>query len=132
MLSHLDDMVLLFVVPFTKIIEDLDLHQCLVMETLLIANDLDRNRFACLMVSTVQHLTKRALAQGIHDFIAESEMIAIDHLVIATFIIVAKVVDNNLRMCVLLRAPRTDAVNLGIVENLLLLIFGQELSLGRI
>lgn len=59
-------------------------------------------------------------------------MIAVDYLVIATFIIVAKIVDNNLRMGLLFRAPRTYAVNLGIVENLFLLIIGQELSLGRI
>jgi hypothetical protein len=58
-------------------------------------------------------------------------MVTIDYLIIATFIIVAEVVDNNVRMGFLLWAPRTYAVNLGIVENLFLLVIGQELSLGR-
>jgi len=102
------------------------------METLLVADDLNRNRFACLMISTVQHLTERALAQGIHDFIAVSEMITIDHLVIAALVIVTEVVERNVGMCLLLLAPRTDAINLRIIDNLLLLIIRQELSLRRV
>lgn len=100
------------------------------METLLIADDLNRDGFACLVISTVQYLTKRTLAQSIHDFIAVSEVITIDHLVIAALVIVTEVIDDNVRMCLLLLTPRTDAIDLGMVENLLLLIVGQELSLG--
>jgi hypothetical protein len=69
--SHLDNMMFFFLVleiagkslnveyrgmgayPFAKIIQDLDLHQRLVMETFLVTDDLNRNRFACLVISTV-------------------------------------------------------------------------------
>ena len=102
------------------------------METLFIADDLNRNGFTCLVISAVQYLAKRALAQGVHDFIAVSEMITVDHLIIATLVIITKVIDNNLRVCLLLLTPRTDTIDLGIIENLFLLIIGQGLSLRRI
>ena len=44
--------------PFAQAVEDLDLYQCLVVEPLRVADDLDRHGLAGAMVATVQHLTE--------------------------------------------------------------------------
>lgn len=39
--------------PFAKVIQNLDLDQCLMVEPLLVADDLDRNRLTGLMVPAI-------------------------------------------------------------------------------
>ena len=87
-LVHLDDVVLLLRVlsqrsayflktrhrlntyPFLQVFQDLDLHQGLVMETLLVADDLDRHRLTSAVVTTVEYLSEGALAKSVDNLIA--------------------------------------------------------------
>lgn len=92
------------------------------VEPLLVADDLDRNRLASLMVPAIQDLTERALAKRIHDLIAVSKVIIVNNEVVATLVVVPKVVGRKVRMSLLLLAACTDAVHLRIVETLLALV----------
>ena len=92
------------------------------VEPLLVADDLDGNRLTSLMVPAIQDLTKRSLAERIHNLIAVSKMIAVDDEVVATFVVVPKVVGREVRVSLFLLAACTDAVHLRMVETLFALI----------
>ena len=74
------------------------------------------------MVPAIQDLTKRSLAERIHDLIAVSKMIAVDDEVVAAFVVVPKVVGREVRVGLFLLATCTDAVHLRMVETLFALI----------
>jgi hypothetical protein len=92
------------------------------VEPLLVADDLDRNRLASLMVLAIQDLTERTLAERIHDLIAVSKMIAIDNEVVAALVVVPKVVGGEVGMSLFLLAACTDAVHLRIIDTLFVLV----------
>lgn len=71
------------------------------------------------MISTVQHLAERALAQGANHLVAISQMIPVDNEVVASFIIVAVVVRWVVASGWLLVATSTNAEDLRVVEYLL-------------
>ena len=99
------------------------------VEPLLVADDLDRNRLTSLMVPAIQDLTKRTLAERIHDLITVSKMIVVDNEVVPTVVIVPKVVGREVRMSLFLLTACTDTVHLRIVEALFALVGRQELCL---
>lgn len=43
MLCHFDHMMLFLSIPFAQVVKNLDLHQSLVVESLLVPDNLDRN-----------------------------------------------------------------------------------------
>lgn len=78
--------------PFDKILQHFDLNQRLVMEALLVANDLDRDHFARSVITALQDLAERALAQHVNDLVTISNVISWYDEVVASFIVVAVVV----------------------------------------
>ena len=64
--------------PFPETIQDLDLYQSLVVETLLVPDDLDCYGLAGTMVAAVEHLSEGALTQRIYDLVTIREVVVID------------------------------------------------------
>lgn len=92
------------------------------VEPLLVADDLDRNRLASLMVPAIQDLTERTLTERIHDLITVSKMIVVDNEIVATLVVVTEVIGGEIRMSLFLLAACTDAEHLRIVETLFALV----------
>ena len=89
------------------------------MEALLVPDNLDRNEHPRLMIDAPHDLPKTALAQHIYDFVPISEVITHDNIVVASIVIVAKVVRRmiqiaNMFSCVL----RAEEVDLLIIDDL--------------
>lgn len=116
--------------PFPQVVQNLDLNQGLVVEPLFVANDLNRHRFSSAMVTTVQDLTKGPFPKTRYNFIPIGQMVTIDDLVIAPFVVVTKVVGRIFRNCHFLFALGSDAINRRVVENLLAFVIGQILGLA--
>ena len=62
------------------------------VEPLLVPDDLDRHGLAGAMVAAVQHLTERALAQSVDDFVAVRQMVMHDNEIVASFVVVAVII----------------------------------------
>ena len=103
--------------PFPQIIQDLDLHQSLMMESLLIPDDLDRDRTSRTMISTLQNLTKRPFPQQSDDLVSIREMIVLDNEVISSLVVVAVVVGRFLPRRSLLGGVLADVVDGRVVDD---------------
>lgn len=97
------------------------------VESFLVADNLNRHRFSCAMVSTVKNLPERAFPQSIDDFISIRQMIMGDYEVITSFIIVAVVVRGIVHSGLFLITPCANAVHRRIVQNFCAFVVGQEL-----
>ena len=58
--------------PFPEVIKDLYLDQSLVMETFLVADDLDSDGLTSAVITTAQDLAEGAFPKRVRDLIAES------------------------------------------------------------
>lgn len=56
--------------PFDKILENFDLDESLMMETLLVSNNLDSYHISSFVIATLQNLTKRTFAENVDDFVS--------------------------------------------------------------
>ncbi|KAI6752808.1 hypothetical protein HG530_013560 [Fusarium avenaceum] len=56
--------------PFTKLLQDVDLNESLLMKPLLIPDDLDRDQAAGLVVNASYDLPETSLSKNINDFIS--------------------------------------------------------------
>jgi len=99
------------------------------MEPFLVTDDLHGNRFACAVIPAVKNLPKGALPKCANNLVAVCKMIIHDDLIITSLIVVAVVVGRVVGGCHLLLALGTNAINRGIVEDLLALVLGQVLRL---
>ena len=82
------------------------------------------------MITTVQDLTKGPLPKTRHDLIPIAQMITMDNLIIASFVVITKVVCGIFGNRHFLFALSSDAINRGIVKNLLAFVIGQILGLA--
>jgi hypothetical protein len=105
-----------------EIVEHLDLDERLVMEPLLVANDLDGDHVARLVIAALEHLSERALAEDVDDLVAVHDVVMRDEEVVATVVVKAVVVCRVLFGILLLVAVRADKVDLLVLLDLLLLV----------
>lgn len=71
----------------TEVVQDLDLHQGLVVEALLVADHLERAHLVGLVVKHLHHLAEGALAQHAHHFEAVRDVVVHDDLVVAALVV---------------------------------------------
>ncbi len=116
--------------PFPQIVQDLDLHKRLMVEPLLVADNLDRYRLSCAVISAMQNLAERTFTKGVNDLVSECEVVVHDNKVVASLIVVAMVVRSVLQSRGLLIAPGANVVDRLVLENLLALVLRQVLNLA--
>ena len=121
-----------FTYPFPQIVEDLDLHQSLVVEPLFIADDLDGHGLARTVIAAVQHLSKRTLPERVNDLVPIRKVVMRDHQVVATLVVIAMVIVRILHGSRLLLAPGAEEVYRWIFKNLLALIVRKILDLAAL
>jgi hypothetical protein len=105
--------------PFAQFLKDVDLDQSLLVESLLVANDLDSHKSAGLVVDTAHHLSEATLTEKVNNLISVCEVVAEDYIIIATVVIVSEV--GGLRVKVtdmLLRVLGATEVDLLIIDDL--------------
>ena len=78
-------------IPFTQFLQNIDLHQSLLMEALLVPNDLDRHKNAGFMVDAPNDLTEASLTKQINHLVSIREMVAIDNVVVTTLVVITEV-----------------------------------------
>jgi hypothetical protein len=61
--------------PFTKLLQDVDLNESLLMKSLLIPDNLDRDQAASLVVNTSYHLPETSLSKNINDFVSVRKVV---------------------------------------------------------
>lgn len=105
--------------PFAKVIQNLDLNQCLVVEALLVANDFNGHRLPSAVVSTVQDLTERTLSKRVNHFVTVCEMVMRHDEVVAALIVISVIVRRIFGCCRFFLALRADAVYRWVVQNFL-------------
>jgi hypothetical protein len=111
--------------PFSQVVEDLDLNERLVVEALLVADDLDGDGLARLVVAALDDLAERAFAEDAHDLVPVAEVVAVDDEIVAPVVVVAVVERAVVELGHLLLATDTDAVDLGVLGDLAPLVVGQ-------
>ena len=74
------------------------------------------------MISTMEHLTKRAFTQRVNNLITISQMIVIDNKIVASFIIIAVIICGTVGIGRFLLASGAYTVYRGIIQNFLALI----------
>mmetsp|Transcript_35903 Transcript_35903/g.99552 ORF Transcript_35903/g.99552 Transcript_35903/m.99552 type:complete len:237 (-) Transcript_35903:439-1149(-) len=114
-------------VALTQVLKDLHLNQGLMVEPLLVANHLECDVVAGLVIKGANHLPERAFAEGVHHLIAVEYVIAQHNEVIAALIIIGVVVGRARRAADLGR-PRAEIPDLREVQNLTLLVVSQLLD----
>lgn len=78
--------------PFDKVLEYFDLHESLVVESLLVANDFDSDHVSSLVISALQNLTERTFSENVDNLVAIVEVIVRNQEVIASLIVISVVV----------------------------------------
>jgi hypothetical protein len=99
------------------------------MESFFVADDLDSNRLPCAVISALENLAKRTLAERVNDFIAICKMVPGNHQVVTPLVVVTIVVGRVVPCCWFLFASSTDAVYILIVDDLPTLILREENAL---
>ena len=107
--------------PFPQVVEDLDLDERLVVESLLVPDDLDGDGSSRAVVTTLEDLTERTLAEQPDDLVPVREVIVLDDEVVSPFVIVAVVVDRLLASCRLLGGSLSDVEDGRVVDDFLAL-----------
>src|SRR5690242_5812128 len=77
--------------PFAQLLQDVNLDQSLLMESFLVADDLDGNKASCLMIDATYNLSEATLAEQVNDLVPIGEMVAKDYVIVTTIIIVSEV-----------------------------------------
>ncbi len=111
--------------PFTQIVQDLDLHKCLMMEPFLVSDDLNGHRFTSTVISTMQNLTKRSLPERVNHFVPIGQVIVIDDKVVTSIIIIAVVICRIVTSSRLLVTPGPDVVHTRKLKNLFAFVIGE-------
>lgn len=117
--------------PFDEVLEHLDLDQGLVMETLLVADDLDRDHVARLVIPALQDLAERSFPENVDDLVAVVKVVVRDEEIVATLVVVAVVVRRLVFRRHLLVAVWTDKVDFAIIPNLVFFVRRQEPGIER-
>lgn len=102
------------------------------MKAFLVADDLDSDGFTSAVIATVEHLTKGALAQGVYDLIAISQVVVIDDQIVASLVVVPKVVRRFVRVRGLLLAIRANIIHRWEIQNFLPLVIRQLMTLAAL
>lgn len=77
--------------PFAQLLENVDLDQSLLVESLLVANDLYSHKSAGLMVDTAHHLSEAALTKKVYNFVPVCEVVAENYVIVTAVVIVPEV-----------------------------------------
>lgn len=89
------------------------------MEPFLVTNDLDRFEPSRLVVYATHNLSEAALAKNINNFVSVCEMVSQDDVVIATFVVIAKVCGLRIQITnVLLGVLCSTEVDLLVIDDL--------------
>ena len=115
--------------PFAKLLQNVHLHQCLLMETLLVADDLDGHKRSGLVIHATHNLTKAAFTQHINHLIPIRQMVAKHNVVVPSVVVVPVIVRGVVQNRRLLLALGTNAVHIRVVQDFFALILGQVLAL---
>lgn len=121
-----DDILFVFGVIVTQLLEDLRLDQSLLVEALFVSEDFKSSIFLILMIEALEDLAKAALAKPVDDLEAVADMLALLGDVLILVIVEAVVVHAvGRRRRALRRLPLVDVepVNSIVVENFLLFDF---------
>lgn len=107
-----------FTCPFLQLLENVDLHKRLLMESFLVTNDLHRNKDSSLVVHAAHDLAKTSFAEEINHFVAICEVISLHDIIITAFIVIAKVRGCRLQITHnFSSAESAGEINVGIVHN---------------
>ena len=91
-LLHLHQIMLVLLVLVPQVLQNLELHQRLVVKPLLVPYHLHRHRSSHLVVVTAHHLPEATLAELVDDLEPVREMVALAHDVVSPFVVVAVVI----------------------------------------
>ena len=75
-----------------KMHQNLELHTSLVLESFLVSNQLNSYMLFCFVVEAFDGLSERTFAQEFLNFETISDMVSKDYFIVASFIIIAKVI----------------------------------------
>lgn len=95
------------------------------VEALLVADDLDRHGLTGAVVTALQDLAERTLAEDAHDLVPVGEVVALDDQVVASIVVVPVVEADVVKLGHLLLAALADAVDGRVVGDLAALVVGE-------
>lgn len=78
--------------PIPQFVQDVDLDQCLLVEPFFVANDLDSAKSAVLVINASHNLTETTLSEHVNNFVAVRQVVSNAYVVIASLVIISKVV----------------------------------------
>ena len=99
------------------------------MEPLAVANDLDGDHLARLVVPALKNLAKRPFAEDVDDLVAEAQMVVIYDQVVTSVIVVPVVVRRAVPCCGFLGTFGPDVVDFRVIEYLAPLVVGQVVTI---
>ena len=96
------------------------------MESLLVPNDLDRNHLTRTMISTLQHLAKRSFSQNVDDLVTIANVVVRNEQVVASIVVVSKVVCSIALAGGKLRDILTGEIDLLVICDFDFLVLGER------
>lgn len=112
--------------PFDEILENLNFDQSLMMKSLLVPNDLDRDHLTCTVISTLQHLSKRSFPQNVNDLVTIANVVVRDEQVVASIVVVSEVVCSIVFAGGKLRNILTGEIDLLVTCDFDFLVLGER------
>ena len=121
MVDQMDDVVCVVLVLLPQVLQYPNLLVGLAVESLLVPYHLQSNVLLRSVIVRLQHLPETALSEDLEDLVAIGDVVVGDHLIRPSVVVIATVVRSTGETLSLL-GVLTDEVDLGIGENLLVLI----------
>lgn len=87
-----DDVIVVVLVPVLEVLQDTQLDASLVLESFLVADNLDGDHLLLFVVEALQSLAETATANLLDYFVPVCEVVFHHNLVVTAFIVVSKVV----------------------------------------
>lgn len=125
------DVVFIIFVFVLEIAKKAQLYARLVLKSLLVSNDFDCDHHARLVVETLKRLAETARTKLLEHFESVRQVVFQDDLVVASFVVKAKVVSQERRGFDFGRVE-TQKVHFRVVLNLNLLIVSHSLVLEEL
>jgi hypothetical protein len=92
MILDLNDVVLILLVLFLQVLQDVQFDTSLMLISFLVLNDFNCHNFACLMILALESLAKATFSNKVEHLESIVKMILEHHFVVTILIIVARIV----------------------------------------
>ena len=116
-IMHMYNVHYVFRVLITQKLQNFQLHSSLVNVFPFVLHNFQSDFSLCFVINTLQSRSKTSLSKKFYDFVAITNVVALNKFVVATFVVIPEVEFQVRTSLNLLHCLSTDEINLWVFKN---------------